>query len=63
MAILASLAAPGPQALFSHKDAWNSLPASHPEQLLAVTCVGYLGLVLVVCLCWGGGWLGFFGVF
>lgn len=53
MGILASLATPGPRALSSHKDTWNTLSASHPEQLLAVTCVGYLGLILVVCLCWG----------
>jgi len=37
---LASTAAPGPQALPSRPDAWNSLPASHPEQLLTVILVG-----------------------
>lgn len=36
---LASPAAPGAQALPSWADAWNSLPASHPEQLRAVTRV------------------------
>lgn len=60
MGILASLEAPGPQALSSHKDARNSLPASHPEQLLAVTCVSYLVWVFFVCV--GGGGLGFFVV-